>query len=281
MRPSARRLLSFSRPRLSLSSAASLRVLAPLCAILAVPSSSASSLSFREMSARAGPRIRQDGTTLIVEPKEKHTATIIWMHGLGDTAEGWIDVASMFAPSLPHVKFILPTAGTLPVTLNGGFPMPAWYDIENLSGDRKTERCNGIQASRERVLKLIAKEEEKHGIKPERIVLAGFSQGGAMSYYTGLSFEKKLGGILVLSGYMPLEGELKPTAEAKSTPLMALHGDADGVVRLSWGEDGVTQAKAKGLTEVSFKVYEGLPHSADPEELDDALAFLKKALPAV
>jgi predicted esterase len=198
----------------------------------------------------------------------------------GDTADGWIDVAAnLWAPRMPHVKFILPTAVVSPVTLNGGYPMPAWYDIKSLSGDRKSESCDGIQASRDRILKIIAKEEEKSGIKPERIVLGGFSQGAAMSYYTGLTFPHKFAGLLILSGYMPIESQIKPTEEAKKTPIFACHGDADGVVQLAWGKDGVEQAKAKGVADVTFKVYEDLPHSADPDELEDALKFLQKVLP--
>ncbi|RHY30101.1 hypothetical protein DYB32_004611 [Aphanomyces invadans] len=123
------------------------------------------------------------------------------MHGLGDTAHGWADSILHIAQRLPHLKCVLPTAPTQPVTLNMGMAMPSWYDIRSLT-DREGDPCSGIDASRERIENIIQAEIDG-GISPSRIVLGGFSQGGAMSLYTGYQLDKALGGILVLSGYLP------------------------------------------------------------------------------
>ena len=123
-------------------------------------------------------RKERDGSTgcITVYPKEgTHSATIIMLHGLGDSAEGFSDVADMWTKSFPYIKIILPTAVSRPVTLNGGMRMPAWYDIVGLD-ERAAEQCNGIDASCEMVTGLI-KNEVDSGIYPNRIILAGFSQG--------------------------------------------------------------------------------------------------------
>ena len=142
--------------------------------------------------ASAGHSVRHEkGGTIVVEPAAGGaTATVILMHGLGDTADGWESSATDFlGPALPHARFILPTAPTRPITVNGGMHMPGWYDIEALGADaaRSRERAEGIVASRKRITSLI-KAERDDGIPAHRIVLAGFSQGGAMSLFTGLNF---------------------------------------------------------------------------------------------
>lgn len=156
------------------------------------------SLSRRGFSAMAsaGHHVRREKGTIVVEPAGGGaTATVILMHGLGDTADGWESSATdFFGPALPHARFILPTAASRPITVNGGMAMPGWYDIEALGSDlgapaaaRARERAEGIISSRKRITSLI-KAERDDGIPANRIVLAGFSQGGAMSLFTGLNF---------------------------------------------------------------------------------------------
>lgn len=220
-------------------------------------------------------------TTLTLEPAGEHTATVIFMHGLGDTAHGWIDmVAGMFAPALPHVKFILPTARVQPVTINGGMPMPAWYDIESLSADRSREKCEGIEDSAAGVHGMISTEVTA-GIPHNRVLLGGFSQGGAMSLFVGLNCKETLAGMLVLSGYMPVPDRIVASPASLATPILMCHGDEDGVVPLAYAQDAHARLKALHATNVRMKVFEGLPHSASDEELADALAFLKTYLPPV
>jgi len=235
-------------------------------------------------SSVKAPSIKKSGSTLIVQPAAAHTATVVFMHGLGDTADGWVDTAaSVFARALPHVKFILPTAETRPITINGGYPMPGWYDIKSLSAHRELESCDGIHDSRTRVLALVQQEQEVHGVPPGRVVLAGFSQGGAMSAFVGLNFPgpDPLAGIVVMSGYLPLPKEVKPSAAALRTPVLQCHGDEDAVVPLDYGRDCQEHLTRFGCKDVTFKMYEGLPHSAnDAELLRDVVAFLKRVLPS-
>eukprot|EP00656_Telonema_subtile_P045853 TRINITY_DN52120_c0_g1_i1.p1 TRINITY_DN52120_c0_g1~~TRINITY_DN52120_c0_g1_i1.p1 ORF type:complete len:182 (+),score=44.85 TRINITY_DN52120_c0_g1_i1:137-682(+) len=145
--------------------------------------------------------VNQASKTISLIPTAGHSATMFMLHGLGDTAAGWADAAAHFSGSLPHVKFVLPTAPEQPVTLNGGMPMPSWYDICGLDA-REQENCEGIEDSRERIVGLIAEEVEA-GVQHNRIVLGGFSQGAALSLYAGLQLQKPLAGVLAMSGYMP------------------------------------------------------------------------------
>ena len=121
--------------------------------------------------------IENDSSKVVINPAEgSHSATCILMHGLGDSGDGWLDAAQAMAKSMPYIKFILPNAPQIPVTLNGGMRMPAWYDITGLTPDRAQEGCEYIEGSVTRIKQLI-QDEIDLGIRPNRIVLAGFSQG--------------------------------------------------------------------------------------------------------
>lgn len=253
-----------------------MRLLRPLCSALLFVQTRGT----RKMSSRvATHKLVAQGTTLTLEPNTAATGTVLLMHGLGDTAHGWIGTVKGFlAPAMPHVRFILPTAPTVPVTLNGGFPMPAWYDIESLARSRVFEKANGIHTSRKTITTIIDEQVER-GIPSDRIVLSGFSQGGAMTLFTGLEYPNKLGGMGVLSGYLPLPSDVHPTEASLQTPIRFFHGDEDDVVRLEYGRDAESRVRQMGAKDVQFKEYEGLPHSASDEEMMDFLAFLKTRLP--
>ena len=122
-------------------------------------------------------KMERHGTTVVLLPtSQRHSATVIYMHGLGDTADGWSDsLADAIAPSLPHAKFILPTARSRPVTINGGLPMPAWYDIESLGRARTEERCEGIAESRARIEALIQKEVRDATHTPQKAAMVDAS----------------------------------------------------------------------------------------------------------
>jgi lysophospholipase-2 len=187
---------------------------------------------------------------LILKPTKEHTATIIFMHGLGDTAEGWIDTAAdYFAPALPHAKFILPTAPTRPITINGGMPMPGWYDIASLGLSRASEKYDGIEEARTKIVELM-EAELKAGIQANRIVLAGFSQGGAMSLFVGLDSAHTLAGILVMSGYLPLPSAIHTNDKSLATPVLHLHGDDDRVVPLLLARESNERMKTMGVKDV-------------------------------
>ena len=157
------------------------------------------------MSSNIQPKIDVDQSTqkvTITNPTTPATACMIFMHGLGDTAFGWADGIAPLVQTFPFLKCVLPTATPKPVTLNMGMAMPSWYDIKSLT-DREGDTADGIEDSRRVVQELMAKEIN-NGIPKNRIIVAGFSQGGALSLYTALQEESgSVAGVAALSGYIP------------------------------------------------------------------------------
>lgn len=215
---------------------------------------------------------------VIVSASGKHTATLIFLHGLGDTGHGWASTLADVRP--PHVRIVCPTAPTIPVTLNSGFQMPAWFDLMTLDANGPEDDA-GIKKARGRIEGLIEEEINKNGIDPSRIIVGGFSQGGALAFYTGLSGKYKLGGILALSCWLPLHKEFPSKSSGREdVPCLQLHGDCDPVVPYRWGQ--LTSTTLKGfLTDHEFKTYKGLMHSSNPAELQDIQQFLNKILPPI
>uniref|UniRef100_A0A7S1C823 Phospholipase/carboxylesterase/thioesterase domain-containing protein n=1 Tax=Bicosoecida sp. CB-2014 TaxID=1486930 RepID=A0A7S1C823_9STRA len=230
---------------------------------------------FEQEVRKAAIAGKHDIELAVFTPREGHDSTVFLLHGLGDTAYGWTDaVVGFYARALPRCRFVLPTAPTVPVTLNMGMHMPSWYDLRGL-GDRDAESCDGIEDTRA-FLAALVDEEIARGIPASRIVLAGFSQGGACSLYTGLQLGVTLGGILCKSGYLPCAGAVAEavTDAAKRTPVLMLHGDDDPMVLPSWAEKSRAAIEAMGVESLGFKMYRGLQHSASIDELVDATAWL-------
>ncbi|PVG00503.1 alpha/beta-hydrolase [Serendipita vermifera] len=154
-------------------------------------------------------------SSITVNPSTKHTATVIFLHGLGDSGYGWEPVAKMLArnPKLSHIKWILPNAPDQPVTLNFGMKMPSWFDIrsldKDLTADDGGEDADGMLASALSVNKIVTTQVDDENIPANRIVVGGFSQGAALSLITGLTSERRLGGLVSLSGWLPLSGKMK------------------------------------------------------------------------
>ncbi len=200
-------------------------------------------------------------------------ASVIWLHGLG--ADG-ID----FEPVVPHLKmagatrFIFPHAPSQPVTINGGYVMPAWYDILEMSFGRKVDSV-GIGRSRDAIRELIAVERAR-GIPASRIVLAGFSQGGAMSLDVGLRHEEQLAGLLILSAYLPLPDALEQQTPNWNAPILQCHGTHDMVVPTSLGAEARDALKSQGLA-VDWRTYP-CPHSLHPTEIDEIGTWLNGLL---
>ena len=184
----------------------------------------------------------------------------------------------------PETKFIFPNAPQIPISINMGMRMPGWYDITDF-GDfaNRSEDEEGIIKSQKVFHSLIA-EEVKNGIASERVVLGGFSQGGAMSLMAGITCPTKLGGIFGLSCYLLLQGKVKEMvpsdAPNQKTPVFMGHGDADPLVKVQWGQATAQKLRDFGY-EVDLKTYRGLPHSAAPQEIDDLEEYLKKQIPDV
>ena len=218
------------------------------------------------------------------------TALVIVSHGLGDTANGWIDTIHHYvSPKLPNVRFVLPTAPIQPVTVNGGMPSNSWYDIESLgkqAATRAYEKCKGIEMSEKTILSLIEEHRKPRtssalsmgtmDIPYSHIFLMGFSQGAALSLYTGLRMNKTLGGIIAMSGYLPLAPSFTTIQEdVKNTPILFCHGDEDNVVPLDWAKDAEKNVKKLGIKNSQFRIIEGMGHGAEMEELDSIINFIK------
>ncbi|KAL7487833.1 hypothetical protein ACHAW6_013394 [Cyclotella cf. meneghiniana] len=225
---------------------------------------------------------RDSNGTIFVTPRNEadQSATIVLCHGLGDTAQGWEDVAENLASKLPYVKFILPTAKMRKVTMNMGMAMPAWYDIVGLD-KRSNEICPGIDESQTRILDIL-KSEHELGIPYNRMVLAGFSQGAALSLYTGMQLPPEAGplaGIVMMSGYLPHASGFRITPGSEDTPIFHAHGAVDPLVQITAAKESQSLVNEKGAKNYKLKIYDGLAHSANPQEVADVLAFLQKCLP--
>ncbi|KAL1960489.1 hypothetical protein VTO42DRAFT_7788 [Malbranchea cinnamomea] len=226
----------------------------------------------------------------VVPALKRHTATVIMAHGLGDNGAGWMMLAHNWRRrgKFDEVTFIFPNAPSIPITVNMGMSMPGWYDIKTLSVTATMEEFyrdqdeTGLMRSREYFNGLI-KEQIDKGIPAHRIVLGGFSQGGAMSLLTGLTHPQKLAGIFALSCYLPLSHKFKdllpPNWPNQKTPLFMAHGNADSVVKYEFGQKSADALKEMGAA-VEFHTYQGMTHSADPDEIDDLEKFLEKVIPA-
>lgn len=212
-----------------------------------------------------------------IEPAVPATASIIWLHGLG--ADGHDFEAVVPALSLPQylgLRFVFPHAPYRPVTINNGYVMRAWYDIFD-SSFLEQEDDAGIKASSGELEKLI-EHEIGRGIATERIILAGFSQGGAISLYTGLHYPRQLAGIMALSSYLPLMNEsgLETTVKTRDIPIMMAHGTEDPVVPYVLATNSRTHLEKSGF-HVEWHSY-AMGHSLCPEEIGDISSWLVSTL---
>lgn len=201
------------------------------------------------------------------------TFSIIWLHGLGADGNDFAPIVpELVAPSWPALRFVFPHASVRPVTINGGAPMRAWYDIVGFDLNAQQDEA-GMRASFAEVEALIAREHER-GVPSERIVLAGFSQGGAIALAAGLRHPEKLAGIVVLSSYLPLPATLaaERSSTNDATPIFWGHGTADPVVVLQRGVESHALLQSLGYT-VDWHTYP-MPHSVCAEEIADLRRWL-------
>ena len=213
-----------------------------------------------------------------IETAPSPDASVLFLHGLGDDGHGWSDVVpALRLPTPLRVRFIFPHAPEMAVTINGSYVMPAWYDIVDAADFRARADIDGVRASQERVEHLIARERHR-GVHASRIVLGGFSQGGAVALYAGLRHRERLAGIVALSAY--LVGDDALDAEAASanrrTPIFMAHGTDDDVVRHEWGERSRDALEAGGWP-VEWHAYR-MPHSAALEEIEELGRFIARVL---
>jgi len=211
----------------------------------------------------------------------KHNGTLIFLHAIGDSGDGWKAALKALRP--PHVKIICPTAKKIPVTLNSGFKMPAWFDLTTYEPTGIEDEA-GIKKAVEVVNKII-EEEIEIGIPSERIVIGGFSQGGALAFYTALHTKYKLGGVTGLSCWIPLHNDVQSGATHAThtnvgTPFMQFHGETDGVVSSGVGLSTSNLLK-KMVKNHEFKIYKSLAHETSEEEVQDLMQFVSSCLPTI
>ena len=212
--------------------------------------------------------------TLEIETAPNPVASIIWLHGLGADGNDFAPLADEI--DLPiGVRYIFPHAPMMPVSINGGYVMRAWYDISDAAIRREDEA--GVRASQQSVEVLLAREKSR-GIGASRIVLAGFSQGGAIALQAGLRHGERLAGIMALSTYVPLADRLKAEANPANfgVPIFMAHGSADPMIPLARAQASRDLLLEQGYA-LEWSEYR-MPHSVCPQEIADIGVWLGRVL---
>ncbi len=218
-------------------------------------------------------------TTVEIEPTGAVRSSVIWMHGLGADANDFGPIVpEMRLPAELGIRFVFPNAPVRPVTINGGMRMRAWYDVLTVDLPRR-EDPDGVYDSERAIVALLEREKQR-GVPAERIVLAGFSQGGAMALHTGLRYPERLAGILALSCYIPLADRLNAERrlDNQHTPLFIAHGDYDAVIPMRYGQMSVERLESLGYAP-EWRDY-GMGHEVCWEEIRDIAGWLARVLAA-
>lgn len=223
------------------------------------------------------------GASVINATAATHSFTLIFLHGLGDQGHGWAQSLMFLARKFPFLKIVCPHAPKMPVTLNGGMMMPAWYDImslNSLSADREDEA--GLRKSSTMLQSLIDKED----VPSERVFIGGFSQGGAVSLYHLLTTKTKLAGVISLSSYVPCSRTIivpekeKSDTKGNDSPIFIVHGDADPVIDVSLHARSVSFLKEKTSSPIEEHVYAGMAHTSSESEFIDLSNWLANIISA-
>jgi phospholipase/carboxylesterase len=235
-------------------------------------------ISIKQADLSYGPTMMMNKEDILscieVESKQPTAFSIIWLHGLGADGNDFVPIASELTALIqPNIRFIFPNAPVMPVTINNGYKMRAWFDIYTFASDAKID-SDGITQSAAHIEKLIEREVER-GIATNHIFLAGFSQGGAIALTTGICYPKPLAGIIALSSYLPKANETlnKASNANRNIPVFIAHGTKDAILPYALG-----QATSALLTEAGYPVaFHGysMPHSVCNEEVNDLSQWLK------
>lgn len=210
-----------------------------------------------------------------IETGENPVASVIWLHGLGADGNDFAPIVpELHLPSSLPIRFIFPHAPSISVTINNGYVMPAWYDILDMSIDRKVDEIQ-LRKSANEIVKFIQAEMER-GIPSDRIIIAGFSQGGAVALEAALSFPQKLAGILAMSTYFATKETIRYSEANTSIPVMIHHGIYDPVVPAALGKTTEAILKDKNYA-VELKNYP-MEHSVCPQQIGDIQQWLVDTL---
>lgn len=219
-------------------------------------------------------RMQETADAIVLAPATQASASVIWLHGLGADGSDFVPIVpELKLPASPVVRFVFPHAPVRPVTLNMGMRMRAWYDIKTLTAEGRADEA-GLRESVERVGRLIS-AERAFGIDAGRVVVAGFSQGGAVALHAALRHPEPLAGVLGLSCYLPLQATLAgEAADAnKPTPILMCHGTQDPVLPLALGLTACNWLRAAGYR-VDWKEYP-MQHQVCLPEIQDIAAWLR------
>ena len=206
-------------------------------------------------------------------------SAVIWMHGLGADGHDFAPIVpELGLPTSLAVRFVFPHAPMRPVTINNGWVMRAWYDVRHDAGERREDEA-GVRAS-EQAIRLMIEREVTRGVAAGRIVLAGFSQGGAMALHTALRYPQRLAGVMALSCFLPLPQTLAAEASAanRDVPVFMAHGTADALIPLERSRRAVNALQALGYA-VEWHEYQ-MAHAVCPEEIDHISQWLTRVLAA-
>jgi phospholipase/carboxylesterase len=218
-----------------------------------------------------------DDTPLVIEPAETATASVIWLHGLGADGHDFEPIVAELGDAVTrNVRYVFPHAPRMPVTINGGAVMRAWYDIADTDLANRADE-SGVRASAG-FLEGLIEEQLARGLSSSRILLAGFSQGGAIALHTGLRYAKTLAGILALSTYLPLQEAAKAEIQEanRRIPIFLAHGSQDPVIPLALSERSRAFLVSLGY-QVQSHTYP-MPHAVCPEEIRDIRVWLEQVL---
>jgi len=204
-------------------------------------------------------------------PNTEVRGSVIWLHGLGADGNDFAPIVpELHLPAALNLRFVFPNAPVMPVTVNNGYVMPAWYDIFELSLDRKID-VTQLRASAEKIHALIEREIER-GVPSEKIILAGFSQGGAVVYEAALSFAKPLAGLLALSTYFATRETVVENPANKKIPILIQHGSGDSVVNEVLGQRAYRELSDRGY-DVKYQSYD-MEHTVCAEQVGDIREWL-------
>jgi phospholipase/carboxylesterase len=212
--------------------------------------------------------------TMVINPIERATKSMIWLHGFGTSNTQFIHLATdLQLPTTIPIRYLFPNAPLRSITMNNNQQMQAWFDVKDNSLIAEIDE-SGVNSSMEQIAHLIQSEEEQ-GIASENIFLGGFSQGAAVILRLLLSYPKKIGGAMVLSGYLPPGKQFVHSKANLYTPVFIAHGTRDEFVPYQYGEQAASELKAQDYNSVTWHSYD-MGHGLCLQELDDLSAWIQR-----